>query len=160
MRLTGEILASLISACAVENLPTALIEGIISTESAGYVYALSGSYNYSDYFLLPKDKEEADYAIAVGRASMEHKVNISVGLMQINSWHMEKMGASIATTFDPCNNILIGTSIFKEITNRVCGASFSENCLNASLRQYNTGKTKPSTAGNQYVAKVRANMPS
>ena len=158
MRVVGEALTQLVMACAVHNVPVPIIEAIVLTESSGYVYALSGSYDYSAYYLLPKNAEEIEYAIAVGTASLEHKVNISVGLMQVNSWHMQKMGASAITTIDPCNNIFIGSSIFKEIVNRVCVDGFDEHCLDQSLRQYNTGRTEPSVAGNAYVGKVRANM--
>jgi type IV secretion system protein VirB1 len=158
MRLLGEVLSQLVMACSVPNLPSAIVNAIVMTESSGYVYALSGSYDYSSYYLLPKDAEEAEYAIAVGNASLEHEVNISVGLMQVNSWHMRRMGASVATTIDPCNNILIGSSILKEIVDRACGNTLNDNCLDESLRQYNTGRTQPSEAGDAYVRKVRANV--
>jgi len=86
MRLVGDALTQLVMACAVPNIPAPIIEAIVLTESSGYVYALSGSYDYSGYYLLPKNIEEIEYAIAVGTASLEHSVNISVGLMQVNSW--------------------------------------------------------------------------
>ena len=158
MKIVGEILSQLVMACSVSGLPADLVEAIVMTESSGYVYALSGSYDYSDYFLLPAIQSEADYAMSVGQASLEHNVNVSVGLMQINSWHIDKMGASIATVIDPCNNVLIGTSILREIIDRVCPSTLNNDCINAALRQYNTGKTKETAAGNAYVAKVRSRM--
>ncbi|HAU68364.1 MAG TPA: hypothetical protein DCW52_08200 [Gammaproteobacteria bacterium] len=158
MRLVGDALTQLVMACAVPNIPAPIIEAIVLTESSGYVYALSGSYDYSGYYLLPKNIEEIEYAIAVGTASLEHSVNISVGLMQVNSWHIERMGASTVTTIDPCNNVMIGSAIFKEIVDRVCGEEIDDDCLDQSLRQYNTGRTGPSEAGDAYVGKVRANI--
>ena len=128
------------------------------TETSGYVYAVSGSYTNSHYFLLPDNATETEYAKAVAQASLAHDVNISVGLMQVNSWHIKRMGATIATTIDPCNNILIGSSILMEIVGRVCPSNYDEECLNAALRQYNTGKTQRSSAGDDYVFKVRSNV--
>lgn len=128
------------------------------TESAGYVYALSGSYDYSAYHLLPSNQDEVDYALAVGNASLEHGVNISVGLMQVNSWHVQRMGASLAATMDPCNNVLIGSSILQEIVSRVCTQTLDDACLDSALRQYNTGRAEASTAGDAYVRKVRARL--
>ena len=159
MKILGESLYALISACSVADMPVDLIAGIVKTESNGYVYAVSGSYDYSNYFLLPKSAGEIEYAVEVSQASLEYEVNISIGLMQVNSWHLKRMGSSVRTAFDACNNILMGTAIFKEITLRVCGQVFTQACIDASLRQYNTGRTRESAAGAAYVAKVRANMP-
>ena len=159
MKIIGEGLFSLVASCSAADLPVDVIVGIVKTESNGYVYALSGSYDYSHYYLLPKTEDEIEYAVNVGQASLEHDVNISIGLMQINSWHLKRMGSSVKTAFDACNNVLMGTSIFKEIVLRVCGQRINEPCLDSALRQYNTGRTEPSTAGAAYVVKVRANMP-
>ncbi len=158
MRFLSDSLAQLIAACAVPSMPADILQAIIMTESSGYVYALSGSYDYSDYYLLPETADEAEYSIAVAQASLHHQVNISVGLMQVNSWHLARMGMSVATAMDPCNNVLIGSSIFKEIFERVCVEGMDSECLDQSLRQYNTGKTQASSAGDAYVRKVRKHL--
>jgi len=160
MRFLGEALTSLIMSCSVDGLPVDLIHGIVKTESSGYVYALSGSFDYSDYYLLPKDDEEIEYAHAVAYASLSRDINISIGLMQVNSVHIKKMNSPAVVVYDPCNNLLIGSGILKEIMARVCGTRLTDDCLDASLRQYNTGSTKPSEAGGRYVAKVRGNWPT
>ncbi len=158
MRVVGEVLTSLIMSCSVDGLPVDLIEGIVRTESSGYVYALSGSYENKGYYLLPKNKDEIEYAHAVAYASMKRDINISIGLMQVNSVHIEKMETQPVVVYDPCNNVLIGSAILKEIMNRTCETGVTDECLDASLRQYNTGSIKPSSAGQEYVAKVRSNI--
>lgn len=160
MRIVGELLSTLIISCSTGPAPADLVEGIINTESNGYIYALSGSYENKGYFRLPKTDSEASLAVAIAEESMRSEINISVGLMQINTYHMERIeNLTPAVAFSPCTNILVGTSILGEIIDRVCGKTLTELCLDKSLRQYNTGRTAESEAGKEYVRKVRKNMP-
>ena len=69
MKILHEALTQLVLACAVPGLPSDLIEAVIMTESAGYAYAVSGSYEYSDYHLLPDSRDTKHYAIALSEAS-------------------------------------------------------------------------------------------
>ena len=59
MKIIGEELFSLVASCSAADLPVDVIVGIVKTESNGYVYALSGSYDYSHYYLLPKTEAES-----------------------------------------------------------------------------------------------------
>lgn len=158
MRIIGEALQSLIMACSIGGLPADLLEAIALTESNGYAYAVSGSYTSSNYFLLPRSEAEVSYAIDVAAESVQRDINVSVGLMQLNSWHIKRMGANVPLAMDPCNNILLATSVLKEITNRVCKTKFDDSCLSAALRQYNTGSLNASNAGDEYVRRVSEKM--
>ena len=154
MRLTSSLLWQLIGLCAAPSVPHDLVYSIVQTESAGYVYALSGSYQNSHYSLLPIEISEQQYAISVAEASLAHNVNISLGLMQINSWHIQRMGATAKSVFDPCNNVLIGSAILQESIARLCSDEMTHQCRQAVLREYNTGRSEVSDAGQRYVARV------
>ena len=158
-KILGDSLTSLILSCSVPGLPVDLVEAIVQTESAGYVYALSGSYEYSNYYLLPKNRAEVGHAYSVAHHSLKHQINISIGLMQVNSVHIQNMKSDEVVVYDPCNNIMIGSAVLKEILQRVCPERINDECIKPGLRQYNTGRTNPSTVGNAYVDKVMQNLP-
>ena len=154
MRLYGEALIALYSACTTQGVPVDWSMAVIEAESSGYVYALSGSYDQRGFFRLPKNDSEVIESRIIAVESLRRDINISVGLMQINSFHINKMGVTADWVFDPCNNIRVGTSVLSESIGRLCRSGLDQGCIEPVLREYNTGSSKPSKDGNKYVKRV------
>jgi type IV secretion system protein VirB1 len=66
--------------------------------------------------------------------------SVDLGLMQVNSRNLPKLGLSVTQVFDPCNNIRTGASILTAAyaaAARIQGDG--QPALRAALSAYNTG---------------------
>ncbi|MBL0427808.1 lytic transglycosylase domain-containing protein [Ramlibacter alkalitolerans] len=97
----------------------------------------------------PKSKPEA---IAVAKYLLQHGRLLDLGLMQINSRNVERLGLTLEQVFDPCMNIKTGAHILKE-NYAVAKAQFGDGqkALRHALSMYNTGSLY---AGAEYVDKI------
>jgi len=141
-------LAPLYAACGPDVHP-ATIQAIIEVESAGNPLAILDNATGKSY--KPKDRSQA-VLIAADLLAQGH--SLDMGLMQINSQHLNKRGINYRQLFDPCFNISVGTAILAEFYQR-----HSRNhpqappdlILLKSLSSYNTGTPY---RGSKYVSRI------
>ena len=102
----------------------------------------------------PGSRDEA-IAIATQLIVVDHK-NVDLGLGQINSRNLDRLGLSITDAFDPCKNLAGAARVLEE------GYQPSRDhlgdgqaALGQALSRYNTGKPDRGFA-NGYVARVQA----
>jgi len=141
-------LTPLYATCGPDVHP-ATIRAIIKVESAGNPLAILDNATGKSY--KPKDRSQA-VQIAADLLAQGH--SLDMGLMQINSQHLNKRGIDYRQLFDPCFNISAGTAILSEFYQR-----HSRNNPNAppdlillkSLSSYNTGSPY---RGRKYVSRI------
>lgn len=142
------MLDALIAQCAYNTHPDT-VKAIIQVESAGNPYAIGVNFGGRN----GHKPNNATEAALVARNLIANGKNIDMGLMQINSANMRRLGLSTEAMFDPCTNIRIGTKILS--TNYVQAVDIygpGENALRAALSAYNTGSMVKGFR-NGYVAK-------
>jgi len=154
MTITEVKLMSLIANCIVPGVPADYMSAIIKQESRMNVYAINN--NATGQRLLPTNESEIEFA--KGLLKNAKTENIDFGLGQINSQNIERFSLNGEKLFDPCYNINKASLIFKSGMNRVCKNGVSDKCLGLALRLYNTGKSKRTNAGDDYVSKVLAQL--
>jgi type IV secretion system protein VirB1 len=144
-------LEQLILTCAPQVAPSTLT-AIVRVESGGKPYALNVN-GAQKLTRQPRDAEEAaawaDWLVARG-------YSVDMGLTQVNSGNLARLGLTPQQLFDPCTNLRAGGKI---LTENYLGAAkqygSGQTALKAALSAYNTGNYKAGLA-NGYVAKVTA----
>ena len=79
--------------------------------------------------------------------------SMDLGLMQINSANLRKLGMTVGDAFDPCRSIAGGASILAENFARAQDAATPQIALRDAVSAYNTGNRKRGYL-NGYVGKV------
>ena len=80
--------------------------------------------------------------------------SVDLGLMQVNSANLARLGLSIAEAFDPCRNLAAGGRILAAgYAYPVSGKGDPQRALRVALSRYNTGHPERGFA-NGYVAAV------
>jgi type IV secretion system protein VirB1 len=131
------------------NVAPQTIAAIIRVESGGNPFAV-GINGRARRRIRPKSAQEAAsearYFIAKG-------YSVDLGLMQINSRNLRRLGLTVEQAFDPGANIQAGAKI---LTLGYCGAirryGPGQDALRAALSAYNTGNYERGFK-NGYVAK-------
>jgi len=123
---------------------------IVRTESAFRPFAI-GINGGTQLIRQPTNKEEAvttaDWLIANG-------YNIDMGLAQINSSNLERVGLTVADAFEPCKNLAAAATILHENYQSASRKEQDEQAaLHAALSAYNTGSFTRGLS-NGYVQKV------
>lgn len=108
---------------------------------------------------LQRQPRHRTEAIATAQALLAGGRNFSVGLGQINVGNFSRLGLSLATAFEPCNNLAAMQAVLSECFERaqrkVAGASRDQAALRAALSCYYSGNF--TTGFRQgYVSKVVA----
>lgn len=145
-------LDAIIAQCAINTHPET-VKAIIRVESNGNPLAIGVNYGGGR---APRPQTQAE-AAQIARNLIEGGKNIDMGLMQINSANMRRLGLTPETIFDPCTNIRAGTQILSiNYANAVQVHGQTETALKAALSTYNTGNM---TRGlrNGYVARYYRN---
>ncbi len=144
-------LEQLLVQCAPQVAPDTMM-AIIRVESGGNPHAINvnGSQRLARQ---PTSRQEA-----IGWASwlIAREYSVDMGLAQVNSGNLQRLGVGAAQMFEPCDNIKAGARILSE---NYAGASkrygTGQNALRAAISAYNTGNYQGGFA-NGYVAKVDA----
>lgn len=145
--------AQLIAACAVHTDP-ATVQAVIAVESAGNPLAIG----VNGPLRLRPARDAAD-AARLARFAMAKGYSVDMGLMQVNSRNLAKVGLTPETVFDPCNNIRAGTMILSGNYRRAVRIhGEGQAALRASLSAYNTGSMTRGFS-NGYVARYFAGTP-
>lgn len=127
--------ADLAIQCAPE-VSVVTVERIIQVESKGDPLALN--VNRSKVKLsLPRD---AAHAASLAGEWIAKGFSVDLGLMQINSRNLPKLGLTVEQVLDPCTNIRAGATILSAsyaAAARTLGPG--QKALQAALSAYNTG---------------------
>jgi type IV secretion system protein VirB1 len=125
------------------------IVAIIKVESGGNQYGV-GINGPVKIHIRPKSAQEA---IAEARRWISRGYSVDVGLMQINSRNLQRLGITIERAFDPAINIQVGAKILVgNYRQAVKSYGPGQNALKAALSAYNTGNYVNGFK-NGYVAK-------
>ena len=122
---------------------------VIQQESGGNPWTIG--VNGRQRFQKPRNYLEA---IIESKRLIANGANIDIGLMQINSNTMVKLGLTVEQTLDPCTNVYAGGIVLTR--NYVQAASsygYNQVALQAALSAYNTGDFKKGFK-NGYVSSV------
>ena len=142
------MLDALIAQCSYNTHPDT-VKAIIQVESAGNPFAIGVNYGGSN----SRKPNNVSEAAQIARNLISDGKNIDMGLMQINSANMRRLGLSPEEIFDPCTNIRVGTKILSANYSQAAQIyGPGESALRAALSAYNTGSMVKGLR-NGYVAK-------
>lgn len=140
---------SLVAQCAPTVAPETM-SAIVIAESKGDPLRI-GVNGGPTLMRQPRTKAEA---IATARDLLARGANFDMGLAQINSANLPRLGVSVDQMFDPCQNLAAGARILAENYTRARDGGLHDP-LRAAISAYNTGSF---TRGfrNGYVSRVEA----
>lgn len=146
-------IAQLIAACSVNTHPDT-VRAVIQVESRGNPLAIG----VNGPLKLRRARDAAD-AAQLARYAIGQGYSVDMGLMQVNSRNLAKVGLTPETVFDACANITAGTMILSGNYSRaVVVHGEGQPALRASLSAYNTGSMSRGFR-NGYVARYYAGTP-
>lgn len=148
--LTGIFISSALSIQCGPAVSPVTTQAIIQVESGGNPFAIGDNTVRKSF--APRSKIEA-IGLATTLLSQGH--NIDIGLMQINSQHLNPMKLSVSELFDPCTNIRIGTSILADFYRLHDTIPDKNQVLFRALSSYNTGSA---WRGPGYINKILAQV--
>ena len=140
----------LASQCA-PNVAPQTVAAIVQTESHGHPWALNVNGARQ-----PRTPNSAADAAAIAKRYVAAGYSVDLGLGQINSRNMRKLGLTWETVFDPCTNVAALGRILSENYRAVVDGHHPQTALRLALSMYNTGDTSRGFR-NGYVAKVVGN---
>jgi type IV secretion system protein VirB1 len=139
-------LGTLLNACA-PNIGPRTMTAIVRVESDGN--PLSIHDNTSNVSFQPVDLVEA---MAWSKALLLQHHSIDLGLAQINSANLPRLGMSLREAFDPCTNLRGGATILSsDYRSAVFQFGAGQYALRRAIGAYNTGSL---FAGFSYVDKI------
>lgn len=125
---------------------------IVRVESGGKPWVI----NVNGTQKLTRQPRSVEEATAWANWLVARGYSVDMGLAQINSGNLSRLGLAPAQLFDPCTNLRAGAKI---LTENYVGAArqygSGQAALEAALSAYNTGNYRAGLA-NGYVAKVTA----
>lgn len=137
----------LILACAPDVAPQT-VQDIIRVESRGNPLAI----NINGASLARPAIDVAD-AVRVATSAMAAGYTVDLGLMQVNSANLPRLGYTVAQLFDPCLNLRAGAAILTANYGRAVERHGpGQEALKAALSTYNTGSVERGFR-NGYVAR-------
>lgn len=150
MTLSNAAILVLSLQCAPSVAPQTVL-AIVHTESRGQPLALN--VNGAKQPARPEIKVDA---MATAQRYIAAGYSVDLGLGQINSRNMRRLGLTWDNVFDPCTNIRALGRILSENFRSVADGRHPQIALRLALSMYNTGS--PSRGfRNGYVAKVVGN---
>lgn len=150
MNLAAATIAALASQCA-PNVAPKTVAAIVQTESRGDTFALNVNGRRQ-----PARQTNVMDAIVTAKKYAALGYSVDLGLGQINSRNMRKLGLAWETVFDPCTNIAALGQILSQSYQAVLGGRHPQTALRLAISLYNTGSTSRGFR-NGYVAKVIGN---
>jgi type IV secretion system protein VirB1 len=143
---------SLTKECAPMVAPQTMA-AVVKTESQFQPWTIGINGNVK----LTRQPNSKAEAIATAQSLIAQGYNIDMGLGQINSANLDRIGLSIESIFEPCTNLAASAAIlqanYQSATKKVQG---EQPALHAALSAYNTG-TFTKGFKNGYVQKVVKN---
>ena len=150
MSYTVAAILGLASHCAPGVAPQT-VAALVQTESHGNPFALgvNGPQQASPQI-------NAANAAATARRYIASGFSVDLGLGQINSRNMRRLGLTWATVFDPCTNIAALGQVLSQNYVAVADGREPQDALRIAISLYNTGSTSRGFR-NGYVARVVGN---
>lgn len=143
---------TLAAECAPMVAPQTLA-AIVKTESAFRPYAININKS-AQLARQPVNKQEA---VITAKWLIQNGYNIDMGLGQINSANLPRLGISIENVFEPCINLQASATILTgNYTSAKNKGHTDQAALQAALSAYNTGNFT-SGFNNGYVQRVLNN---
>ena len=136
--------------CAPSVAPQT-IAAIVATESQGEPFALNVNRGPR---LRPAATPAAAAALAQRYVAAGYSVDLGLG--QINSRNMRKLGLTWQTVFDPCTNLAALGRILTDNYQAALGGREPQTALRIAFSLYNTGNTSRGFR-NGYVGRVVGN---
>jgi len=125
---------------------------VVHTESAFDTLAI-GVNRGPSALARPRTPQEA---ARIARKLIADGANLDLGLAQINTANLARLGLSVEDAFDPCRNLAAAGELLAANYHAVRGRTANEQAaLRTALSLYNTGRTDRGFR-NGYVAKVEA----
>jgi type IV secretion system protein VirB1 len=150
MTYTAAAILGLALQCA-PNVSPQTVAAIVQTESRGRPFAL-----YVNGPRQPATQVNAADAATTARRFVAAGYSVDLGLGQINSRNMRRLGLTWETVFDPCTNIAALGQILTQNYQAVADGRHPQTALRIAISLYNTGSTSRGFR-NGYVAKVVGN---
>lgn len=142
------MMSAALLACAINVSPVTL-EAIVRVESGGNPIAL----NVNRLVGRQPRASSAAEAAQLARSYIDQGYNVDLGLAQINSRNLPRLGLTVEQVLDPCTNIAAGGRILTaNYADAVRRWGEGQDALRAALSAYNTGNFS-SGFRNGYVAK-------
>jgi type IV secretion system protein VirB1 len=150
MTYSAAVILGLAMQCA-SNIAPQTVAAIVHTESRGHPLALNINGTRQ-----PKRPTNLADAVATAKRYIAAGYSVDLGLGQINSRNMRKLGLTWETVFDPCTNIAALGQILTQNYQSVADGRHPQTALRLAISLYNTGSTSRGFR-NGYVAKVVGN---
>lgn len=150
MTYTAAAILGLASQCA-PNVAAQTVAAIVQTESQGNPLALNVNGPRQ-----PRPQSTASGAAATARQYIAAGYSVDLGLGQINSRNMRRLGLTWETVFDPCANIAALGRVLTLNFQSVASGRHPQAALRLALSLYNTGSPSRGLR-NGYVSKVVGN---
>ena len=150
MTYSAAVILGLAMQCA-SNVAPQTVAAIVQTESRGHPLALNVNGTRQ-----PKRPTNLADAVATAKRYITMGYSVDLGLGQINSRNMGKLGLTWETVFDPCTNIAALGQILSQNYQSVADGRHPQTALRLAISLYNTGSTSRGFR-NGYVAKVVGN---
>jgi type IV secretion system protein VirB1 len=147
---TTATILTLASQCA-PNVSPQTVAAIVHSESRGRPWALNVNGTQQ-----PGRQRSASMAAATAQRYVAAGYSVDLGLGQINSRNMRRLGLTWETVFDPCTNIAALGRVLSDNYRAVADGRHPQTALRLALSLYNTGSTSRGFR-NGYVAKVVGN---
>lgn len=151
MTLPAAVVMGLAAQCAPSVAP-ATIAAIVQTESGGNVLAL----NVNGLGRRVAQPSTVADAITVAKFYVAKGYSVDLGLGQINSRNMRRLGLTWETVFEPCTNIAAAGAVLSGNYSSVREGLHPQRALRIALSMYNTG-SRSRGFSNGYVGKVVGN---
>ena len=158
----GQDLSSLMAQCAPGVHPTTL-SAIVRTESSGHMYVLADSGPRNLPWSIRKSMVRTFYpstpqeAAEIAKSLIDSGHLVDIGLTQVSSQNLPRLGLSIEQLLDPCVNLRAGGQILTDFyLNARKQYKDQQSALLAAISAYNTGNFE-SGFSNGYVQRVVTN---
>lgn len=107
---------------------------------------------------LQRQPVNIDEAVVTAQWLLQNGYNIDLGLGQVNSSNLNRVGLSVTDAFDPCKNLKAAGTIFNYSFQAAMQQYPEAQALSAALSAYNTGNFVQGFR-NGYVSRVLSNLP-
>ena len=149
MILAAEVVLQLAAKCAPQAAPQTLL-AVTRVESGLDPLAIGVNGPAPRRLRVPSRQE----AIAQASALISRGANIDLGLAQINSANLGRLGLTVADAFDPCRSLAAGATLLKVNYQAArARAADEQSALRTALSLYNTGDSRRGVR-NGYVDRV------
>ena len=130
---------------------------IVKTESSFNPLAIGINVDKNEKKPKIATPKTANEAVTTANWLLSHGYNIDIGLGQINSANLSRLGVSVDDMFNPCSNINAAGTILKgNYSSYLKDAPNEQAALRAAISGYNTGSPTKGF-GNGYVKAVISN---